>query len=196
MKMRRTVWVVLAAVLLLFLGDWAFTRGPFGYYYPTEETKSEFLKKYTEGHLREVMKPFISMTQDVVSGSSAGAGRKFVSNERTIEPYVAIRPQMVFPMMVALRDDLSTQLTHEGAKLISETDDSPDRIRFTYRLGQNIGSASLSLSITNSRAAHYTQTGAMVEPPKGAEYMIVSIAITEKWFPKEEKALRASLETP
>jgi hypothetical protein len=36
----------------------------------------------------------------------------------------------------------------------------------------------------------------MVEPPEGTKYLIARVAISEKWFPKEEKALQASLNTP
>ena len=196
MRMRSTALAVFSAILLFLLADWAAMSGPFGYYSPTEETKSEFIKKYTPEHMQQVMKPFISERQDVLSGYSAGAGKNFVTNERTIEPYIAIQPAMVAQLMAALRDDLSAQLTRDGATLISESGAYPDRIRITYRLGQNIGSALLSSSVTNSRAAHYDLTGAMVEPPAGTEYMIASIAISEKWFPKPEKALEASLKNP
>jgi hypothetical protein len=196
MRIRSTAFVVFSAILLFFLAGWAVTSGPFGYYYPTEETKSDFIRKYTPEHMQEVMKPFLSRSEEVQSSYGAGAGKDFVTNDRTIEPYVAVQPEMMTQLMGALRDDLSAQLTHDGAKRISETGAYPDRIRITYRLGQNIGSAVLSSWVTNSRASHYDRTGAMVEPPEGTEYMIASIAISEKWFPKQEKALQASLKDP
>ncbi len=194
MRMSGKILVVPSAVLLVLLAGWASDHS--GYYYATEDTKSGFFKRYTPEHMQEVMKPFLSINRDMGSNLSAGAGEKFVTNDRTIEPFFAVRPERAMPLMAAMRDDVAAQLTNDGATLLSQAGDPPDRVRITYRVGHSLGSAVLSWSVTNSRAPHYTQTGAMVEPPQGSEYMLANIAISEKWFPSEKEALQERLKTP
>jgi hypothetical protein len=194
MKMRRSTLLLFSLLLLVAIADWAFTHRPFGYLYPTTDTRSAFIENYTPDHVQKVIDPFIARQQETSSEFGAGAGKAFVTNQRTVEPYFAIRPEMAARLIDALHDDMSFQLIHDGAKIISTTVDHDKGLHITYRLGQNVGSATVSSSVTNERASHYTLTGAMVEPPEGSEYMIARIAISEKWFPKEEKAVQASLQ--
>ncbi len=193
--MRRIALVVFSVLLLVELAGCAFTNSQFGYWYPTTGTKSAFIENYTSEHVQTVIDAFIAMQQDTLSQDGATAGTAFVTNERTVDPYFAVRPEMATRLIDALGDDISFQLIHDGAKVMRATGDDHNGLHLTYRLGQNVGSATVSSSVTNDRAAHYSSTGAMVEPPEGSEYMIARIAISEKWFPNEDKAIQVSLET-
>ena len=56
--------------------------------YPTEESRSEFFKQYTAEHMQEVIKRFLSLTQQVQSDLSVVGGRKCSSAlHRFIELY-------------------------------------------------------------------------------------------------------------
>jgi hypothetical protein len=159
-------------------------------YSATNDKQSVFIQKYNP---QRVLDTFAS-SEGEASGMSEGAGRKFVTTVRTMEPHLAIQPEKVTPLMNALRGDMSAQLIHNGAQILSQTGDPSSGFHFTYRLGKTLGSAIISPLIAKHWQYHTLQDGTRVPitPPDGSQEMAANIVISEKWFPKESTVLQAS----
>jgi hypothetical protein len=76
--------------------------------------------------------------------------------------------------MMALRNDASTQLLHDGAQILSETGDPRDGFHISYKLGKSFGEVMISpLKIVVSPNV-----------PDGCVQAAINVAFSEKWFPK------------
>jgi hypothetical protein len=192
---RRTAIVLLSLALLFFgfvrFANWSYC-GLFSYC-PTDQPQSAFLRNYNPQH---ALAPLNPVPQNSSSGMSAGAGDKFVTNKRDFEFLIAIPPDKSALVMPALADDMAAQLTGDRAEILSRTGDPVSGFRLTYRIDQNLGSATLTPTSPDPRIAHYTHGGGRVPPPDGMQYVAAKIAISEEWYPKEATAIEASLESP
>lgn len=144
--------------------------------YPTPETKSAFLKNYTPKSVIERFQAGEGSSHGHHSGGTAG--HKFVTHTAEFESHFAMSSENWMPLMNALRDDVSAQLAHNGAQILSQRGDARAGFHFEYRLGKSFGTVTISpLSIhsRNNRATLLSQS--LVD-------VTARIDQTETWFPK------------
>jgi len=155
--------------------------------YPTPDKPSALLQSYAPA---KVVESFASQQygRQTASGTSSGAGRKYVTNTRSIEPMFAIRTEDRVALLVALKSDMAAQLIHNRAEILSEGGDADSGFRFTYRLGKNLGTA----TIPPLAAKHWADHDRPL--PSGIEDVDLNITISEKWFPQEAATIQASLQ--
>jgi hypothetical protein len=187
MKARQPAVVVLEC-FLLFIGlitvsNWV-ARTFFYRYAPSLEHESAFLRDYS---VRPVIEPFAVKAVPIGLGDGIGskAGRRFVTNERTVDPTVAIRPDMRLPLMTALYEDLCAQLIRNGATIIARRGNPQEGFHLTYRDGLSAGTITLPPLADRNRPNPV---------PEGTKLVGTAIVISEKWFPNETNAIRASVE--
>jgi hypothetical protein len=154
--------------------------------YPTPETKSAFLKNYTP---RPVVVPFEckQFKSEWSAHQTAAAGEDFATHQRGFQGKIAIRPEGWMSLMTALRDDVSTQLVHDGAQILNQTGDPRIGFHVDYKLGRSYGAVTISpLEIYKSPNV-----------PEGSVAVVLDIAYFERWFPKEPGmiALKINSET-
>ncbi|HEY6302884.1 MAG TPA: hypothetical protein VIX14_07435 [Terriglobales bacterium] len=75
--------------------------------------------------------------------SSGEAGRDFVTHNAGFESFFAMRSEKWTPLMPALHDDVSAQLTENGAQILSRGDPGSG-FHFDYKLGKSIGTLTIS----------------------------------------------------
>jgi hypothetical protein len=96
--------------------------------------------------------------------------------------------------MMALGDDLATQLTVDGAQILRRSGNPQTGYRFDYRLNHSIGS--ISVYPLNSVTEPMKRNTAL---PSKFEEVVLLISIEEKWFPKslptDQRAVIATLLT-
>ena len=189
MKARRSA--VLDLIFLLILVGVIAAGVAIGHlryrYSPSVEHESAFLRYYSP---RPVMESF-AFKQDPPSigdGVGSGAGGKFVTNERTIVLMFAIQTDMGPALMNALNEDMAAQLTRIGTTIISRSGDPARGFHFSYKDGTSVGNVTLLPLSDQARSSNH--------PPlaEGLKEIRASIVISEKWFPQESGAVRASLE--
>jgi hypothetical protein len=157
------------------------------WYFPTPDKPSAFLRSYAP---EKIVESFASQQycRQTGYGTSSAAGRKYVTNTRSVEPMFAIRAEDRVALLVALKSDMSAQLIRNRAEILSERGDPDSGFRFTYRLGKNLGTA----TIPPLTAKHWTDHDRPL--PTGIEDVDFNITISEKWFPQEAATIQASLQ--
>jgi len=188
MRFRR---VGLIAAALLVAAFWTFAtimqRDGVCCYYPRPDRQSDFLQNYSP---KSVMDSFISkdsIWSEFSAGNGSGAGRKFISNEREFDGYFAIEAEKRVSLMKALRADLLQQLTEHRALILSQSGDAHRGFHFTYRLGQNVGSAAVLPVAINQGVRRNMPL------PDGMQDIVAAVKVSEKWFPRESDSLQASI---
>jgi len=153
--------------------------------YPPPETESTFLKNYTPQH---VIKQFdCKLSSSDLQHSGGGAGREFVTHEAGFQSFFAMRSDNWMPLMNALMEDVSAQLLHDGAQILSRSGDPRSGFHFDYKLGKSIGTVTISpLAIT---PLLHRRTPL----PEGVADVTADIEIAEKWFPKEPATIQVSV---
>jgi hypothetical protein len=181
---------VIAAALLV-AAFWTFAaimqRDGVCYYYPRPDRQSDFLQNYSP---KSVMDSFVSkdsISSEFSAGNGSGAGRRFVPNEREFNGYFAIDTEKRLALMTALRDGLSLQLTQHRAVIVSRSGDAGSGFHFTYRLGQNVGSAAVLPVAINQRVRRNMPL------PVGTQDIVAAVKVSEKWFPRESDSIQASI---
>jgi hypothetical protein len=144
--------------------------------YPTPETESAFLKNYTPKTVIERFQADQSSWYGQHSGGAAG--RKFVTHTAGFDWYFPMRSEKWIPLMNALRDDVSAQLAHDGAQILSQSGDARDGFHFEYKLSRSIGRLTISPLSTTSLIHRATPLA------PGLLDVTVRIEQTETWFPK------------
>ncbi|MBZ5665876.1 MAG: hypothetical protein LAO30_14835 [Acidobacteriia bacterium] len=153
--------------------------------YITPETESAFLKNYTPQHVIERFQCNESSSHG--AGSGAGAGRDFVSHQAGFNWFLAMRSDKLTSLMTALNDDLTAQLTLNKAQILSQSGDARTGFHYDYKLGKSIGSVTLSPVALDSHVRRATPL------PKCMVDVAVKVVLAEKWYPKEQTAMQASL---
>jgi hypothetical protein len=188
MKSRQPAVVVLECLLLLVVAvaanDWI--ARTFVYRYtPSLEHESVFLRNYSP---RPVLESFaVQHSIEIADGIGSGSGRKFVTNERTIDPTFAIQADLRPSLMTALSEDLAAQLVRNGATIVAKRGGPQGEFRLSYRDGTSAGSV-LSYPFTD----WLNQSGPVTA---GTQKVCAHIVISEKWFPREIDAIRASTQS-
>ncbi len=155
--------------------------------YPTPETESSFLENYTPQRMIEQFECDLPSSHG--HHSSGEAGREFVTHNAGFESFFAMRSEKWTPLMQALNDDVSAQLTENGAQILSPSGDPRSGFHFDYKLGKSIGTLTISpLAITPPSSIH---RGA--ELPAGTVDVTAEIQAAEKWFPEEPGTIQVSL---
>jgi hypothetical protein len=173
--------LVLAVCVVVAPGIW----DQLHMFYPTPETESAFLKRYTP---KRVIAQF-----DVEEGSScgqnagAGAGREFVTHTGGFDCHFAMQSAKWMPLMNTLRDDASAQLVGNGAQILSQSGDPGDGFHFEYKLGKSIGTLTISPLLVDSEIHRPTPLC------KGLVDVNARIQQTETWFPKEPGMITVSV---
>jgi hypothetical protein len=161
------------------------------YVYPTPATKSAFLKNYSPDTVIEQFKCKNEGAQQTDSASE-GAGRKFVSHESVFEPLFVIKSKDWMPLMVALDHDLSSQLSQQGAEILSETGDPREGYRIQYQADKSVGEIALEplrlISVTSV-------SGPRAILPDDERAVDLRITIHEKWFKSKRGMITAKLST-
>lgn len=154
-------------------------------YEPSAEHESAFLHNY---NVKSVVAPF-ALKDDGVSvadGTGSGSGREFVTNKREIEAMLATQTDMRPSLMAALNNDLAAQLLANRAIITAKSGDPGHGFRFTYRDGTSAGTVTLS-PLEKGQPNHRS-----LPLPEGTQSIRARIVISEKWFPAEDAAVRAS----
>jgi hypothetical protein len=114
------------------------------------------------------------------------AGRNFVTHTAGFDWHFAMRSDKWMPLMDALRDDAQAQLVGNGAQILSQSGNPHDGFHFDYKLGNSIGSLTISpLAIT---APELVQRETALS--KGIADVTARIEQREMWFPKEPGAIQ------
>ena len=186
MKQRLwfTIYLSIGLLVALIVGGFVMTNS--WYHYPGPGTMSAFLPSYSPQHVIDSFanKEFGGETG---SGMSSGAGQRFVSNNRNFEPSFVMRTEQRADLMNALSQDLTAQLLNKHAEILSQSGDASRGFHFTYRLGQNLGSATIAPLRTGTESVDHRAL------PAGLTNVSSTITIAEQWFPREENAVQASL---
>ena len=142
--------------------------------YPDRETESAFLKNYAPQSAAE---PFDSHQLNSLWShyQSDAAGVGFATHSGGFQRKFAIRSEQWVSLMTALSDDVSTQLSRDGAQILAKTGDPRAGFHFDYKLGRSYG----ALTISPLEATTNPQL------PEGTVAVVLDIALVEKWFPKE-----------
>jgi hypothetical protein len=150
--------------------------------YATPETESAFLKSYTP---QPVIERFQCNNES--SSRGCGAGKHFVTHQASFNWFFAMRPDQRLPLMTALDDDVAAQLHLNGAQILSRSGDFHSGFRYDYRLGKSIGRVTIS-PVSLDSSIHRS-----MPLPKCMVDVATKIELAEKWYPKEETAVQASL---
>ncbi|MGA2350136.1 MAG: hypothetical protein ABSF70_06880 [Terracidiphilus sp.] len=205
----KTRWSILVGTSTLFIVICAIMAPAIDgllVYSPTPERESVFIRNYSA---LKVIGSFTSEKYLGQGGAGGGSSEGFrfgigsalpgyVANERSMEPFLTIRSNDRVPLMIALRADMVSQLIQDGAEILSNSGDPDSGFYLEYRIGKSIGSATIApLTPKRWRERHYAD--GRIEYPllaAGTEDMAADISISEKWFPQESNAIRASLREP
>jgi hypothetical protein len=185
MRSRRPAVVVLECLLLLVVAvvasDWIARRFVYRYT-PGLEHESLFLRNYSP---RPVIESFnVQRSIEIADGIGSSAGRKIVTNVRTISPAFAIQADCRPSLMTALSENLAAQLVRNGGNIVASGGDPQGEFRLSYRDGTSAGSV-MVYPFTD----WLSQSGPMTA---GTQEIRAHIVISEKWFPREIDAIRAS----
>ncbi len=172
---KKLVFGILAGAGLLFLVSVINSQL---YIYPTPERQSAFLKNYSPD---TVIEQFQCKNEGAQEGHSlmAGAGRKFVSRESAFQPRLVIKSKDWMPLMVALEHDLYSQLSQQGAEILSQTGDPREGYRIEYQSDKSFGEVAVEpLRLISVTAV--SGPGAIL--PDDEQAVDLRITIQEKWF--------------
>jgi hypothetical protein len=161
------------------------------YVYPTPATKSAFLKNYSPNTVIEQFQCKNEGAQQTNSASE-GAGREFVSHESVFEPLFVIKSEDWMPLMVALDHDLSSQLSRQGAEILSETGDPREGYRIQYQADKSVGEVALEPPRLISVAS---LSGPRAILPDDEQAVDLRITIHEKWFKSKPGMITAKVST-
>lgn len=183
MKTHHLAIVVLECLVLLvaliFAGDWI-TSTFFYRYTPSPEHESAFLRDYSP---RSVIKYFaFPYSVEIGTGVSSSAGRKFVTNERIVDPTFTIQADLRPSFMTAMSEDLTAQLIRAGATIVANRVGPQGERQLFYRDGTSAGSV-VSYPLLDGQNAFSSA---------GTQKVRAHIVITEKCFPRENDAIQAS----
>ena len=185
MKPSR-VWI---AVYFLLLGGVLFTAGwliwnSVHLYPATPETESAFLKDYSP---ENVLKRFNGGQGSYSHGGGDTAGYDSVTHTANFAGYFALCSENFMPLMDALRDDVTAQLTASGAQILSQIGVAEAGFHFDYKVGKTLGSVSISpLQL-------YPDLGSQRNTLSNCSVGIQTrIDVNEKWFAKESSLTQVS----
>jgi hypothetical protein len=88
---------------------------------PLPEKESAFLKNYSPQPVIEQFE--CNLPSSYAHPIESSAGRKFVTNKAEFESFFAMRSDKWMPLMNTLNDDMSAQLLHNGAQILSQSGD-------------------------------------------------------------------------
>jgi hypothetical protein len=148
--------------------------------HPTPETESPFLKNYTSEHVIEQFESQESSGHVLLPFHTAEGGREFVSHVAGFNWLFALRYERCWPLISALKDDVSAQLVQNGAQILSQSGDVRNGFLFDYKLGHSIGSVSISPLQIFPPSLHRGKP-----LPEATVDVAAHIYVVEKWFPKE-----------
>jgi len=188
MKARRPT--VLNLIFFLLLVGFIVAVATIGHlqhrYSPGVEHESTFLRTYSPRPVIELFAKQNSLS--IADGIGSGAGRKFVTNERKIDPMFAIQTEMTTPLLSALGEDMVAQLTRVGATILSRSGDPASGFHFSYKEGTSVGSVTLLPFSDQARSSLNSSLGERVKDVRA------NIVISEKWFAQDSDAVQASKE--
>jgi len=151
--------------------------------YPTEGTKSAFLKSYSPIDVVNCFTTSDGSQQHASAGS--GAGRGVATHERDIEGFFVIRLEGFFvirlkdvvPLTRALQKDILSKLQLHGGTILEQSGNVNDGYEFKYMAGQDIGKVSLHpVTIIDP------PTTPPIRPRPGDANVSVHIGIEERWY--------------
>src|SRR3954468_15547351 len=147
--------------------------------YPTDETKSSFLKSYSPDDVIARFKA--SGGSQRLEPASSSAGRRFATHQREIRNLFVMRSADEARLMAALQKDLSSKLKFQTGKIVNETGDPSSGYEFDYLAGKGIGKVSL-------KPIQILDPASMSRPAQklavGNIAVSVSVVIEEKWVPQ------------
>jgi hypothetical protein len=188
MKTRR--FTLLDSIFFLLVVCFIVTVAAIGHqqsrYSPGVEHESTFLRTYSPRPVIELFAKQNSLS--IADGIGSGAGWKFVTNERTIEPMFAIQTDMSTPLLTALSEDMVAQLARVGATIISRSGDPASGFHFSYKDGTNVGSIAFLPLSDQVRPSLNSRLG------EGVKEVRAKIVVSEKWFARDSDAEKASKE--
>jgi hypothetical protein len=183
----RIVWSVLIGLSLVFSAVWVAQAVMDSLLYsPTEDKQSAFLTRYSPQHVIEEF-ALQSYSRSAEGGLGASAGREFVTMDRKVEPSFVISGVKRDALLDAVSEDIREQLIADGAEIRAMSGDPVSGYRFAYRSGRNVGTVTIPALVANRSIGGYDLL------PEGVEHVAVPISISERWFPRDEAALQASL---
>jgi hypothetical protein len=175
---------VLLFVVLLVAGEWI-GRTFFYLYSPSSEHESVVLREYSARPVIESIA--VPYSIEMGEGISSAAGSKFVTNERTIDSTFAVKTDHSLSFMNAMSEDVAAQFIQKGATIVAKRVGPQGEYQLAYRDGTSAGSvACFPLADVQSQSRLLTT---------GARKVRAHIVISEKWFPKEVEAIRASTQS-
>jgi hypothetical protein len=172
---KKLVFGILAGAGLLFLVS--VINSQF-YIYPTTERQSAFLRNYSPD---AVIEQFQCKSEGAQTSHSltAGAGRKFVRRESAFRPRFVIKSKDWMPLMAALDQDLSFQLSQQGAEILNQTGDPREGYRIEYQSDKSLG----EIAVEPLRLISVTSvSGPRAILPDDEQAVDLRITIQEKWF--------------
>jgi hypothetical protein len=142
--------------------------------YVTAESESVFLQSYSP---QSVVEPFLN--KEAISqwfhNMGGEGGDEFVTHRGGFQAEVSIPTKDRALLMTALSENLSSELTRDGAQIVGRNGDPHDGFRFDYKLGKSVGSVTISpLKVK----------GSSQQMPKKIKTVMLTIAIEERWYPK------------
>jgi hypothetical protein len=143
----------------------------------TPETESAFLKHYSSQHVIERFKCNWPSAGEGPSLVGEAGSDSVIHRSETIW-YFAMRSDSQLLLMTALNDDVSVQLTQNGAQILRRSGDPHTGFHFDYKLAKTIGTVTISpveLSSNMHRAMRL---------PPGIVDVRAKVELSEKWFPK------------
>jgi hypothetical protein len=150
----------------------------FSYIYPTPSTESAFLKNYSPRTVIEVFQRKDERANHTNS-VSASAGRKFASHDSVFESRFVIKSRDWMPLMLALDDDLSSQLSRRGAEILTHTSEPRDGYHAQYQADNSVGEVAVEPLRLISLAS---VSGPRAILPDDEQAVDLRITIREKWF--------------
>ena len=153
--------------------------------YATPETESTFLKNYTPQHVIERFQ--CNETSSHADGRGNGAGKDFVTHQANFSWFFAMRSDKLLPLITALNDDLAAQLSLNGAQILSRSGDARTGFHYDYSLGKSLGSVTISPVSLDSGIQR------AMPLPKSMVDVATKVELAEKWYPKQQTAMQASL---
>jgi hypothetical protein len=148
---------------------------------PTSETESAFLKTYTPNNVIQKFKG-AEYTQ-MSSGSSGGADRGFATHQTDFEPTFVIDSEKWVALEQALRDDVISKLTADGATIMENSGDAVHGFQIKYALGKSRGTVAVEpLKMVPASNLAIQGTG------PGKVTVSLHLHIYEKWFRRQSQA--------
>lgn len=154
---------------------------------PTLETESAFFKNYTPTN---ALNRFNDGQASYTSGRGGVAGYDSVTHTADFHGDFALCSENFMPLMDALKDDVAAQLLRNDAQIVSRIGEASAGFHFDYKLGKIVGSVTIS---PLELPPHVSGTFSRSMPhPKCMVEVRTSIAVTEKWFPKDPGLIQVS----